>query len=381
LEGKKYMQRSRQYASDGSGYDKDGSFKKEGNSGMKLSGFDFEYPRELIAKYPVEPRDQARLMVIDRKDQTIRHRIVADLPEYFNNGDVMVVNNTKVFPARLYGSKEKTGAKVEVFLLRELNDKMHLWDAIVEPARKIRVGNKLYFDEGLTAEVIDNTTSRGRTIRFLFDGSSEKLNQLIDRIGTTPIPPYLKRKEEDDDRGRYQTVFAQERGAVAAPTAGLHFTPQLVENIQGKGVQIVPVTLHVGIGTFRNVEVEDLTKHRMDSELYDVSTETADIVNKALSEPEHRVTVVGTTAVRALESSLNTEHRLKAGRGWTDKFIYPPHEFQITQRLMTNFHMPQSTLFMLVSALAGTEFMRHCYQEAIKNEYRLFSFGDAMLIL
>lgn len=354
---------------------------KEESVGQKLSHFNFDYPRELIAKYPVEPRDHARLMVIDRKAKTIAHRHVYDLPEYFNEGDVIVVNNTKVFPARLYGTKETTGAKVEVFLLRELNAKSHLWDAIVEPARKIRVGNKLYFEGGLAAEIIDNTTSRGRTIRFLFDGSSAELNELIDKVGVTPIPPYLKREEEDDDRGRYQTVFAQERGAVAAPTAGLHFTPELVAKLEAKGVILAPVTLHVGIGTFKSVEVEDLTKHRMDSELYDISQETADLVNEAMRDAKRHVTILGTTATRAVESSLTSDNRLKAGRGWTNKFIYPPYDFAITHRLMTNFHMPLSTLYMLVSALAGTEFMRHCYEEAITNEYRLFSFGDAMLII
>lgn len=349
---------------------------------MKLSQFDFEYPRSLIAKYPVEPRDAARLMVVERATKTIHHKTMMDLPSYFQEGDVMVVNDTKVFPARLYGSKEKTGAKVEVFLLRELNPNMHLWDVIVEPARKIRIGNKLYFESGLVAEVIDNTTSRGRTIRFLFDGSSEALNQLIDKVGTTPIPPYLKRKEEDEDRDRYQTVFAQERGAVAAPTAGLHFTPRLVSAIQGKGVSIVPVTLHVGLGTFRTVEVEDLTKHRMDSEMYAISAQTAEAVNKALACTRNHVTVIGTTAVRALESCLSAERMLKPGAGWTDKFIYPPYEFAITQRLLTNFHMPQSTLLMLVSALVGdVGFTLHCYEEAVKEAYRLFSYGDAMLII
>lgn len=349
---------------------------------MKLSQFSYEYPRELIARYPVEPRDQSRLMVIDRARRQIEHRHVYDLPDYFNAGDVMVVNDTKVFPARLYGTKEKTGAKVEVFLLRELNPNAHLWDALVEPARKVRVGNKLYFDGGLVGEVIDNTTSRGRTIRFLFNGSSQELNCQIDEFGTTPIPPYLKRKEEDEDKTRYQTIFANKRGAVAAPTAGLHFTPDLIEKLKQKGVIMPSVTLHVGLGTFRSVEVEDVTKHRMDSELYQISLETAEAVNKALSNNQNSVTVIGTTAVRALESCLSAERMLKAGAGWTDKFIYPPYDFAITQRLMTNFHMPESTLLMLVSALMGDiDFTLHCYQEAIKAEYRLFSYGDAMLII
>lgn len=348
---------------------------------MKLSDFKYDYPPELIAKYPAAPRDSARLMVVDRQAETITHRQFTDLPEYFQKGDVLVVNNTKVFPARLYGNKEKTGARIEVFLLRELNAESRLWDVIVDPARKIRIGNKLYFDNGLVAEVIDNTTSRGRTIRFVFDGRNEELYQMIDEIGQTPIPPYLKRAAEPDDRERYQTIFAEERGAVAAPTAGLHFTESLLSDLANKGVATAPVTLHVGLGTFRPVEVEDLTKHRMDSEYFDISNKTAFTVNKALESRKNAVTAVGTTVVRAIESSLSASNTLKSNRGWTDKFIYPPYEFQITERLITNFHMPRSTLLMLVSAFMGYEFCLHAYQEAIKEEYRLFSFGDAMLIL
>jgi S-adenosylmethionine:tRNA ribosyltransferase-isomerase len=348
---------------------------------MKLSDFEYEYPKTLIARYPAEPRDTARLMVLDRTNRTIEHRTFRDLPEYFKAGDVLVVNDTKVFPARLYGNKEKTGARIEVFLLRELNADSRLWDVIVDPARKIRIGNKLYFDNGLVAEVIDNTTSRGRTIRFVFEGSNEELYRQIDEIGQTPLPPYIKRKVEDEDRERYQTVFAQHRGAVAAPTAGLHFTPELLEQLRAQGIEIAPVTLHVGLGTFRSVEVEDLTKHRMDSEFYMISKGTADQVNAALQSSGKTVTAVGTTVVRAIESSLSASNLLKPDAGWTDRFIYPPYEFKITQRLITNFHMPKSTLMMLVAAFAGYEFMMEAYQIAIEEKYRLFSFGDAMLIL
>lgn len=348
---------------------------------MKLSDFIYEYPEELVAKYPAQPRDTARLMVVDPKNQTIEHKTFKDLPDYFVDGDVMVVNNTKVFPARLFGNKEKTNAKIEVFLLRELNPESRLWDVIVDPARKIRIGNKLFFENGLVAEVIDNTTSRGRTIRFVFEGNNEELYAKIDEIGQTPIPPYLKRKVEEEDRERYQTMFASERGAVAAPTAGLHFTGGIVRELKTKGVAIEPITLHIGIGTFRPVQVEDLTKHRMDSEHYIISRETAATINKALLSPTNSVTCVGTTVVRALESSLSASNTSKGGEGWTDKFIYPPYELKIAERLLTNFHMPRSTLLMLVSAFAGHEYAKHLYQVAIEEKYRLFSFGDAMLLL
>ena len=348
---------------------------------MKLTEFEFDYPKSLVAKYPVEPRDSSRLMVLNRAEQTIEHKKFTDLPDYYGKGDVILVNNTKVFPARLYGNKEKSGARIEVFLLRELNSESRLWDVIVDPARKIRIGNKLYFENGLVAEVIDNTTSRGRTIRFVFEGTNEELYASIDEIGETPIPPYLKRDVEPEDKERYQTFFAEKRGAVAAPTAGLHFTPGLVNTLTNKGVDIMPVTLHVGLGTFRPVEVEDLTKHRMDSEFYHVTPDVADRANVALSTPGNTVTAVGTTVVRAIESSLSAAYTLKANVGWTDKFIYPPYDFHITQRLITNFHMPRSTLMMLVAGFAGYDFMVEAYKVAVKEKYRLFSFGDAMIIL
>jgi S-adenosylmethionine:tRNA ribosyltransferase-isomerase len=348
---------------------------------LKLSDFEFDYPRELIARYPAEPREDARLMVVDRDAGEIEHRTVADLPEYFDDGDVILANDTAVFPARLYGTKEKTGARVEVFLLRELNAETRLWDVIVEPARKVRVGNKLYFEEGLEAEVIDNTTSRGRTLRFLFDREPEALHALIERIGHTPLPRYLRREAEPEDKARYQTIFAEHRGAVAAPAAGLHFTPALACALRARGVHFATVTLHTGLGTFRPVEVEDLTKHRMDSEAFRVTPDAAAVVNRALHARHNRVTVCSTTTARAVESSLSADRTLKPGSGWTDRFIYPPYTFHVTQRLLTNFQMPRSTPLILVAAFGGIDLIRYAYEEAVKEGYRLFAFGDAMLIL
>jgi S-adenosylmethionine:tRNA ribosyltransferase-isomerase len=347
---------------------------------MKLTDFKYDYDNDITAEYPADPRDSARLMVLDRKDKTIEHRVFRDITEYFTEGDVLVINDTKVYPARLHGNKEKTGAKIEVFLLRELNPESRLWDVMVDPARKIRIGNKLYFEEDLQAEVLDNTTSRGRTIRFSFDGTNEELYAKIDRIGETPLPPYIKREVEEEDAERYQTIFAEKRGAVAAPTAGLHFTSELMQKMKDKGVHVVPVTLHVGMGTFRPVSVEDLTKHRMHSENYYISKETADAVNRALQSDTNTVTALGTTVVRAIESSLTATNLLKEGQGWTDKFIYPSYEFQVTERLITNFHRPKSTLLMLVAAFSGYDFVFEAYEEAQREGYRFFSFGDAMLI-
>ena len=348
---------------------------------LRLSDFDYEYPRDLVAAYPAEPRDTARLMVVHRATGEIEHRSVRDLPEYYGAGDVLVANDTMVFPARLRGTKEKTGAKVEAFLLRELNPESRLWDSIVDPARKVRVGNKLLFDGGLAAEVIDNTTSRGRTLRFIFDGTPDELYALIDRIGETPIPPYLRRPAEPADKVRYQTLFARKRGAVAAPSAGLHFTPDLVRDLEAVGAEIATLTLHMGLGSFNPVEVEDLSKHRMDSECYDVPAETAECVNRALASRECTVTACGTTVVRAMESTLSADRTLKADHGWTDKFIYPNYDFHITERLLTNFQRPRSTLLMTVGAFMGVALMHRAYEEAIREEYRLFAFGDAMLVL
>ncbi len=350
---------------------------------MKLSAFKFDLPSGLISLYPAENRDESRLMVIHKDTGKIEHKVFKDIIDYFGEDDVMVINNTKVFPARLYGNKEKTGAKIEVFLLRELNSNMHLWDVLVDPARKIRVGNKLYFGEGeLVAEVIDNTTSRGRTIRFLYDGDSTDFYNLIDTLGETPLPRIIrdKRKTNEQDRERYQTIFAEHIGAVAAPTAGLHFTKQLMKRLEIKGTHITPITLHIGLGTFRSVDVEDLSKHKMDSENYDVVEETANVVNQALDNKK-RICAVGTTTMRALESSVSATNRLKGNEGWTDKFIFPPYEFKICSGLISNFHLPESTLLMMAAAFGGYDLIMHAYQEAIKEKYRFYSYGDAMLIL
>ena len=348
---------------------------------LRLGDFDYEYPRDLVAAYPAEPREAARMMVLDRAAGTIEHRLVADLPDYFSEGDVLVANDSMVFPARLRGQKEKTGAAVEAFLLRELNAEHMLWDAVVDPARKVRVGNRIDFPDGLAAEVIDNTTSRGRTLRFIFDGSPEELHALIDRVGETPLPPYLRRPAEPADRVRYQSLFARERGAVVAPDGGLHFTPALVEALAGRGAEVATVTLHAGLGSFEPVEVEDLAKHHMDSERFCIPPDTAACVNRALASPTATVTACGTTVVRTIESSLSADRHLKAGAGWTDKFVYPPYDFSVTGRLLTNFHRPRSTLLMAVTAFAGIELTRYAYDEAVRHEYRLFTFGDAMLVV
>ncbi|WP_374959135.1 tRNA preQ1(34) S-adenosylmethionine ribosyltransferase-isomerase QueA [Gilvibacter sp.] len=349
---------------------------------MKLSNFNFDLPNELLAEYPSANRDESRLMVLDREKQTIEHRMFKDLIEYFNEDDVLVLNNTKVFPARLFGNKEKTGARIEVFLLRELNAETRLWDVLVDPARKIRIGNKLYFgeDESLVAEVIDNTTSRGRTLRFLYDGSYEEFRMKLNELGQTPLPKYIKRDVEPEDEERYQTIYAKNEGAVAAPTAGLHFSKHLMKRLEIKGVNFSEVTLHVGLGTFSPVEVEDLSKHKMDSEEIIISPEAANIINTGLANKK-RICAVGTTAMRTLESSVSSNHTLNPYAGWTNKFIFPPYEFSIANAMITNLHTPKSTLLMMVSAFAGHEFIKEAYAEAVKEKYRFYSYGDAMLIL
>ncbi len=349
---------------------------------MKLSHFNFDLPADLLAEYPSENRDEARLMVLNRKEQTIEHKLFKDLIDYFDEGDVMVLNNTKVFPARLFGNKEKTGARIEVFLLRELNEEQRLWDVLVDPARKIRIGNKLYFgeDESLVAEVIDNTTSRGRTLRFLYDGSYKEFRTKLNELGQTPLPKYIKRDVEPEDQERYQTIYAKEEGAVAAPTAGLHFSKHLLKRLEIKGVDLAEITLHVGLGTFSPVEVEDLSKHKMDSEEIFISDEAAHMVNSAQTK-KSRVCAVGTTVMRALESSVSSEHTLNPYEGWTNKFIFPPYEFSIADSMITNFHTPKSTLLMMVSAFAGHEFIKKAYDEAVKEKYKFYSYGDAMLII
>ncbi|WNJ21547.1 tRNA preQ1(34) S-adenosylmethionine ribosyltransferase-isomerase QueA [Pontibacter sp. G13] len=350
---------------------------------MKLSAFNFEIPENLTAQYLAEPRDSSRMLVAHRDTGKIEHRTFRDILDYFDEGDTMVLNDTKVFPARLIGKKEKTGARIEVFLLRELNARQKLWDVLVEPARKIRVGNKLYFGENdLVAEVVDNTTSRGRTIRFLFDGENEELHGLIDKLGLTPIPPYIEREVESRDRDDYQTVFARNEGAVAAPTAGLHFTREMLKRFELKGVEEAYLTLHVGIGTFNPVEVEDLSKHRMDSEFFQIPQRCVDLVNDA-KRGKRRVLAVGTSVMRSLESSVSASRMLNPVEDgyWTDKFIYPPYEFNIANAFLTNFHRPKSTLLMMVAAFMGYEFMMECYEQAIKEEYRFYGYGDAMLII
>jgi S-adenosylmethionine:tRNA ribosyltransferase-isomerase len=349
---------------------------------MKLSQFNFQLPKELIAENPTRFRDDSRLMVLHRKTGKIEHKHFKDILGYFAEGDVMVVNNTKVFPARMYGNKEKTGAKIEVFLLRELNRESRLWDVLVDPARKIRIGNKLYFgdDDSLVAEVIDNTTSRGRTLRFLFDGPYEQFKATIEALGQTPLPKYIKRKVAPEDAERYQTIFAEHEGAVAAPTAGLHFSKELVKRMELKGVHFDPITLHVGLGSFRAVEVEDLTKHKMDSEQMWITEQTALSVNKAI-EHKKKICAIGTTTMRALETSVSTNGTLKPFDGWTNKFIFPPYDFSIANCMVTNFHMPESTLLMMVSAFGGYDLVMEAYKAAVKEKYRFLSYGDAMLIL
>lgn len=349
---------------------------------MKLSQYKYNLPQELIAKHPTENRDESRLMVINRKTKQIEHRIFKDIIEYFNEDDVLVFNNTKVFPARLYGNKEKTGAEIEVFLLRELNREQRLWDVLVDPARKIRIGNKLYFgeDDVLVAEVIDNTTSRGRTLRFLFDGSYDEFKDTLYRLGETPLPKFIRREVVEEDRERYQTVYAKHEGAVAAPTAGLHFSKQLLKRLEIKGLNFAEITLHVGLGNFRTVDVEDLTKHKMDSEQISIPTEAVDIVNGA-KQNRKNICAVGTTVLRTLESSVTTDGYLKPYSGWTNKFIFPPYDFSVPNMLITNFHLPLSTLLMMVSAFAGYDLLFEAYKVAIKEKYRFGTYGDAMLII
>ncbi|HPF10967.1 MAG TPA: tRNA preQ1(34) S-adenosylmethionine ribosyltransferase-isomerase QueA [Flavobacteriaceae bacterium] len=349
---------------------------------MKLSNFNFNLPHELLAEYPAPNRDDARLMVLDRKAQTIEHKMFKDLIDYFQEDDVLVLNNTKVFPARLFGNKEKTGARIEVFLLRELNSETRLWDVLVDPARKIRIGNKLYFgdDESLVAEVIDNTTSRGRTLRFLFDGSYEEFRNKLTELGETPLPKYIKREVEPEDAERYQTIFAKNEGAVAAPTAGLHFSKHLMKRLEIKGVNFAEITLHVGLGTFSPVEVEDLSKHKMDSEEVIINSEAVNTINLGIQKKK-RICSVGTTVMRALESSVSSNATLNSYVGWTNKFIFPPYDFSIANAMVTNFHTPKSTLLMMVSAFAGHDFIKKAYAEAIKEKYRFYTYGDAMLII
>ncbi len=358
---------------------------------MKLSQFKYGLPQELIALYPAKNRDESRLMVVHRDTGLVEHKVFKDIVDYFKEKDVLVFNNTKVFPARLYGNKEKTGAEIEVFLLRELNREQRLWDVLVDPARKIRIGNKLYFgeDDLLVAEVIDNTTSRGRTLRFLFDGTYEEFKDTLYSLGETPLPKFINRPVEPEDNERYQTIFAKHEGAVAAPTAGLHFSRELLKRLEIVGVEFAEITLHVGLGNFRNVDVEDLTKHKVDSERIIISEDASVLINKA-KERRSRVCAVGTTVIRTLESSVSTSGMVKPFNGWTNKFIFPPYEFKVPDMLVSNFHLPYSTLLMMVSAFAGynllfeayrTAVKEKAYRTAVKEKYRFGTYGDAMLIL
>jgi len=348
---------------------------------MKLSKFKFTLPENLLAERPAEEREESKLMVLHRETGKIEHRKFKDILEYFDDGDLMVMNDTKVFPARMYGNKEKTGARIEVFLLRELNRESLLWDVLVDPARKIRIGNKLYFGEDdLVAEVIDNTTSRGRTLRFLYDGPYEDFKAIIEKLGETPIPKYIKREVEPEDAERYQTVYAKNEGAVAAPTAGLHFSKNLLKRFEIKGIDFAYLTLHVGLGTFRPVEVEDLTKHKMDSEEIHIANQCVEKVNNAKNSKK-RICAVGTTSMRVMESSVSTDGFLKPFDGWTNKFIFPPFDFNLANCMITNFHTPESTLLMMTAAFGGYDLVMKAYKEAIKEKYRFYTYGDAMLII
>jgi len=351
----------------------------------KLSNFNFELPKNRIAQFPSEQRELSKLMVVHRDTGKIEHKVFKDILEYFDSGDVMIMNDTRVFPARLYGKKEKTGAMIEVFLLRELNKEMKLWDVLVDPARKIRVGNKLYFNDAkgnevLVAEVVDNTTSRGRTIRFFFDGTTDDFMGILDQLGNTPLPKYITRTADENDKDRYQTVYAKSTGAVAAPTAGLHFSKELLKRFEIKGINFAELTLHIGLGTFRSIDVEDLSKHKMEAEYFRITDETAQIVNKA-KVSRNKICAVGTTSMRSIESAVSAEGMLKAAEGWTNKFIFPPYPFNVANCMLTNFHLPKSSLVIMVSAFGGHDLIMEAYQEAIKKEYNFYSYGDAMLII
>jgi len=349
---------------------------------MRLSQYKFHLPPDLIAKFPAPVRDESRLMVVNRQHNHIEHRVFKDIIDYFNEGDVMVFNNTKVFPARLYGNKEKTGAQIEVFLLRELNTEQRLWDVLVDPARKIRIGNKLYFgdNDNLVAEVIDNTTSRGRTLRFLFDGAYDEFKKTLYSMGQTPLPKFIKREVTPDDKDRYQTIFAKHEGAVAAPAAGLHFSRELLKRFEIKGIERTELTLHMGLGNFRNVDVEDLTKHKTDSEQFIISEETANMVNTAKTR-KSEVCAVGTTVLRAMESSVSTSGMLKPADGWTNKFIFPPYEVNVPTSVVSNFHLPMSIMMIMLSSFTGHEQLMDIYELAVREKYRFGAYGDAMLVL
>ena len=349
---------------------------------MKLSQFKFRLPEELIAQEPAASRDESRMMVVDRRTGEISHHIFKDFINYFDENDVVVLNDTKVFPALLYGNKEKTGARIEVFLLRELNAENKLWDVLVEPARKIRIGNKLYFgdDDSMVAEVIDSATARGRTLRFLYVGSHEEFTQALYALGNTPLPAYIKRDPTPADAERYQCIFAEREGAVVAPAAGLHFSRELVTRLEIKGVRKAFITVHSGLGNFREIDVEDLTKHRMDAEQMEASQQLVDTVNAA-KDAGHRVCAVGTSVLRGIASAVSMGGHMKTFEGWTNKFIFPPYDFTVATSFLTNFHMPYSTMLMMTAAFGGYELVMRAYEEAIAEKYRFGCYGDAMLII
>ncbi len=349
---------------------------------MKLSQFKFKLPEEKIALYPTTHRDESRLMVVHKKTGEIEHKTFKDVLDYFDDKDVFVFNDTKVFPARLYGNKEKTGARIEVFLLRELNEELRLWDVLVDPARKIRIGNKLYFgeDDSMVAEVIDNTTSRGRTLRFLYDGPHDEFKRALYALGEAPLPTFINRKVEPEDAERFQTIFARNEGAVTAPTAGLHFSRELMKRMEIKGIDFAYITLHAGLGNFRDIDVEDLTKHKMDSEQMFVNAEATEVVNRA-KKGGHKVCAVGTTVMRAIETAVGTDGNLKEFEGWTNKFIFPPYEFNLADGLIANFQLPLSTLLMMVCAYGGYDLIMNAYDIALNEDYRFGTYGDAMLVI
>ncbi|MCM1347769.1 MAG: tRNA preQ1(34) S-adenosylmethionine ribosyltransferase-isomerase QueA [Firmicutes bacterium] len=349
---------------------------------MKLSQFKFHLPEELIAQHPVPQRDEARMMVLNRATGEIEHRVFKDIINYFDEGDIFVFNDTKVFPARLFGYKEKTGARIEVFLLRELNAENKLWDVLVEPARKIRIGNKLYFGDGETmvAEVIDNTTSRGRTLRFLYDGPHADFKKELFALGQPPLPQYILREPQELDAERYQTIYAEKEGAVVAPAAGMHFSRELMKRLEIKGIHQAFLTVHSGLGNFREIDVEDLTKHRMDSEQMEVTQALVDMVN-GVKDQNHRVCAIGTSVLRGIASAVSMGGHMKTYTGWTNKFIFPPYEFTVTDALLSNFHLPYSTMLMMVAAFGGYDLVMHAYEEAIKEKYRFGAYGDAMLLI
>ncbi len=348
----------------------------------KLSMFKFDLPEARIANKPAENREDAKLMVLHRETGEIEHKKVSDLGDYFDEGDVIATNNTKVFPARLYANKEKTGAQIEVFLLRELNQENRLWDVLVDPARKIRIGNKLFFGENdeLIAEVIDNTTSRGRTLRFLFDGTHEEFKETLTALGETPLPKHIDRAPTEEDAERFQTIYAKHEGAVSAPTAGMHFSKILMKQMEIKGVEFAETTLHVGLGTFNEIMVEDLSKHKMESEEIIIPEEAADKINRG-KKAGKRICAVGTTVMRTLESSVSTKHEVIPYKGWTNIFIFPPYNYSVSNCMLTNFHLPKSSLMMQVAAFSGLDLLKKAYKEAVKKKYNFHTYGDAMLIL